>query len=193
MITNIVLGICLVAYATVKIEATKSNMPTVLIKYGALLPSKVRRTGEYWRFISTNFLHANILHIVVNVYVIYVFGRFFEQFLGVLGFVYLLLMSGIGSSLLTYIVSKRNNYLQNTITIGASGLFYGMLGAIIVLGLLYPDQYANMLQGNLMIIMLNIIITMITPSFSKTAHLGGMLGGMIATVYLILVNYGNIG
>ena len=102
---------------------------------GALYTPYVKNRGEYWRFITSAFIHTEFLHLFMNMYCIFYLGRMFETLLGPVRYLILVLVSIVMSSLATYYYSYRDSSVDNSITIGASGLFYGFLGAIIGLGL----------------------------------------------------------
>ena len=77
------------------------------IKYGAFYPPKIEYKQEYWRFLTANFVHVDLVHIFMNCYALYYLGgTFFEPFLGSLEYLYLVLISGIFSYLITYMVFR---------------------------------------------------------------------------------------
>lgn len=185
MITNILIIVCVAIFVLINFIDKGNDKYTQAIKYGALYPPRVSIKKEYWRIFTANFVHVDFLHIFMNMYAIYYLGDFFEFILGSFAYVYLLLMSGIATSLLTYVVSLKNPRLENTITLGASGLFYGFLGAMIVMGVVLQGPFLQLLKSYLYIIVINVGFTLFNPHVSKTGHLGGLLGGALAMLVLI--------
>ena len=122
----------------------------------------------------------------MNCYALYYLGgTFFEPFLGSLEYLYLVLISGIFSYLITYMTSKKEGRYQNTITLGASGIFYGFLGAIVTLGVVFQGPFLMVLKQFIPVIAINVVFTLADKNISKTGHLGGFIGGVIAMLVLI--------
>lgn len=186
MITNIIMGICVVIYVVINFIEKDPDKGMLAIKYGALYPPKISVKKEYWRIITANFVHVDFIHIFMNMYCIYYLGGFFETFLGTFPYLYLVFVSAIGTSLLTYVMSLRNVRLENAITLGASGIFYGYLGAMIVMGLVFQGPYLSLLISYKYVIIINIAFTFMNARISKTGHFGGLLGGALAMLMLIV-------
>lgn len=182
-ITNGIILICVIIFIVIHVK--EKDMGEGAIKYGALYPPRVSIKKEYWRLLTANFVHVDFLHIFMNMYAIYYLGNFFEMMLGTLPYIYLVAMSALGTSLLTYLASLKNSRLENTITLGASGIFYGYLGAMIMMGVLFQGVYLLWLQSYIYVIVMNLALTLFNPRISKTGHLGGLLGGILAMLILI--------
>ena len=93
------------------------------------------------------------------------------------------------SSLMTLSASEVSYYADSTITLGASAIFYGYLGALIALALLLGGAFMDLLSQFAMVIAINVLFTFTSSSTSKTGHLGGGLGGIIAIVVMRLVGF----
>lgn len=120
----------------------------------------------------------------MNMYCIFYLGRLFETILGPVRYLILVLVSIVMSSLATYYYSYRDSSVDNSITIGASGLFYGFLGAIIGLGLFKGGAFFDLLRGYLPCIAINLAFTLMNSRISKTGHVGGLVGGYL-TMYIM--------
>ena len=90
-------------------------------KYGPLID-----VGQWWRLIACIFLHGGLMHIVFNMYSLFILGSQLEPILGRKKYTILYFISGLGSSILSYLA------LPNTVSIGASGAIFGLLGALLV-------------------------------------------------------------
>lgn len=123
----------------------------------------------------------------MNAYALYDFGRFFEYSLGSFPYLYLIIISMIFSSLLCYSASEIFENSNATITLGASGVVYGFFGAICALAYLVGGGYAEIFQSFIPIIVINFMYTMIHPQISKTGHLGGFVGGIVAIVLMLVM------
>ncbi len=95
--------------------------------YWALLPSRVLYAGEWWRIITSAFVHSGWLHIASNMYALYFLGAGCEHFFGPRRFLGIYFASIMGSGISVTVFSS-----PNTITVGASGAILGLLGAMMV-------------------------------------------------------------
>lgn len=128
--------------------------------------------GEWWRMLTSGFLHANLIHIGFNMWVLYSLGRLLEPALGRMrfGLVYLVAMmcGAFGVLLLN----------PNGFTVGASGAVFGLMGvAVAVFRSRGINPFDTGLGG---IIVLNLIFTFTIPGISIGGHVGGLIGGFIA-------------
>ena len=129
--------------------------------------------GDYWRLITSGFLHVELMHIALNMLSLFWLGRMIEPALGHVRFVAIYLVSLLGGSLGVMILSPDDP------TLGASGAIYGLLGAAIVMA---RNRNISLIQSGLLpILALNFIFTLSVPGISLGGHLGGLVGGLIAT------------
>lgn len=187
IITLAILIICIMMYIIINFIDKSNEKSALAIKYGAFYPPRVEYKKEYWRFLTANFIHVDIVHLFMNCYGIYYLGgTFFEPYLGSFAYLYLILVSGIFSNIMTYVYSYYNRGYENMITLGASGIFYGFLGAIVTLGLVFQGPFLLILKEFTYVIVINIIFTLLNKNVSRTGHLGGLIGGIIAMLMLII-------
>ena len=129
--------------------------------------------GDYWRLITSGFLHVELMHIALNMLSLFWLGRMIEPALGHVRFVAVYFVSLLGGSLGVMILSPE------TPTLGASGAVYGLLGAAIVMA---RNRNISLIQSGLLpILALNFIFTLSVPGISLGGHLGGLIGGLVAT------------
>jgi rhomboid protease GluP len=185
-ITNVFIIICIAVFIYIHFISKDDPQYTVL-RIGGLYPRKVKEEHEWWRLIACNFIHENWLHLLMNMYCIYYLGNFFESLLGTGYYLGLILFGGIMSSLVTVAATMYFPRLENTITIGASGIFFAYLGAMIGLAMYQGGMFMSMLSSYAYMIVINLAFTFLTPGISKTGHLGGLFGGYIYTFILYLL------
>lgn len=137
------------------------------VTYGPLVAS-----GEWWRIVTGGFLHAGILHLGMNMFLLWLLSKELEPAIGHLRFGLLYLASLLGGALGVLIVSP------NSATLGASGAIFGLMGALVVLQLRAKQNPWNSGLGGL--IVLNLIITFAVPGISIGGHLGGLVAGALA-------------
>lgn len=186
MITNLIIVVCALVFVYIRFISSSSHYDSAM-RLGALYPPYVRNYNEYYRLFACHFIHIDFMHCFMNLYAIYNLGGFFEYLLGTSGYIVLILCSMIVASLVTMSVSNTSDRANNTMTIGASGIFYGYLGAMIALAFMYQGFFMELLSSYMMTIVINIAYTFMNRHISKTGHFGGMLGGAIAIVVLKLV------
>jgi len=128
--------------------------------------------GEWWRIITSGFLHSGFLHIALNMYILYWLGQMIEPALGHLRFTALYFASLIAGSFGALLLSP------DRLTVGASGAVFGLMGAAFVM------QHArgiNPWQSGLgPVILFNLAFSFIVPNISIGGHLGGLVGGTLA-------------
>jgi membrane associated rhomboid family serine protease len=139
-----------------------------LILYGPAVAD-----GEYWRLVTSGFLHVQITHILLNMLSLFWLGRMIEPALGHARFVAIYLASLLAGSLGVIILAN------DEATLGASGAIYGLLGAAIVMA---RNRNISLIQSGLLpILAINFALTISLPGISLGGHLGGLIGGLVAT------------
>lgn len=145
-----------------------------LVKLGALYPPFVTEFGEYYRLITTAFLHGSILHALFNMIALFYLGGHLERLIGSLRYTLLYLLSALGSSIAVVLLKP------NSVTIGASGAIYGIIGALLVLTFTRKEWfYSHVIRSIRNLIIINIAFTFLVPSISIEGHLGGFIIGFI--------------
>ncbi|KAL3625865.1 Retinoblastoma-like protein 1 [Castilleja foliolosa] len=158
-----------------------------LLKLGALEMNKVVEDHQVWRLLSCMWLHAGAFHVLANMLSLLFVGIRLEQEFGFVRIGLLYIMSGIGGSLLSSL------FVRNTISVGASGALFGLLGAMLSELLVNWTIYENKLESLLSLVLI-ILINMavgILPHVDNFAHIGGFLTGfLLGFVLLIRPQYG---
>ena len=135
--------------------------------------------GDWWRPVTSMFLHGNLLHLAMNVLMLWWIGAPVEEALGRGRFLALYFVSGLAGSAGALLLTEPNRP-----TVGASGAIFGILGAALV----FERQRNYVLGGSaLTIIALNVVLSF-RPGISVGGHLGGLAGGVL--IGLILSRFG---
>jgi membrane associated rhomboid family serine protease len=132
--------------------------------------------GEYWRLVTSGFLHAGFLHLAFNMFALYILGSMLEPAVGRLrfGLIYAvaLLAGSFGALLLE----------PDAPTVGASGAIFGLMGAAVVV---MRNRGVSLMESGLGLwIGLNLLITFTIPNISIGGHVGGLIGGSVAALVL---------
>lgn len=146
----------------------------------ALWPPAVA-DGQFYRLVTSAFLHYWATHLLLNMWALYVVGPALEMSLGRLRFGVLYALSGLGGSVLVYLISPLD-----TATAGASGAIFGLFGATFVVG----KRLAVDIRWVVVVIAINLIFSFLVPLVSSQriswqAHVGGLItGGLVAAAYV---------
>lgn len=148
---------------------------------GALIGAAIDVEGDWYRLVTAMFLHASLLHLVFNMLALYWLGTVVEQALGTPRFLLLYFVAGIAGSAGALAMSD-----PFAVTVGASGAIYGIMGALLVLEYRATGTFAGQALG---LIVVNLALTFAIPNISVGGHLGGLAGGILATVALAHYRY----
>jgi membrane associated rhomboid family serine protease len=132
--------------------------------------------GEWWRLLTAAFLHGSWLHIAFNMYVLFVLGPTLERVLGHARFVVLYVVAALGGSVASYTFSD-----PRTVSVGASGAIFGLMGALIVAGRRMRWDITQVL----ILLGINVVIGFLSPEVDWRAHFGGLVvGALVAGVFV---------
>jgi membrane associated rhomboid family serine protease len=131
--------------------------------------------GEVFRLVSGGFLHAGPLHLLLNMFALYILGTLLEPAIGTVRFVAIyfaaLFAGAFGALLLTD---------PNEVTVGASGAIFGLMGAAFVVARRRGiDEVASQVG---LFVVLNLVFTFSIPGISIGGHVGGLVGGALAAL-----------
>jgi membrane associated rhomboid family serine protease len=132
--------------------------------------------GEWWRLVTSGFLHYGIAHLALNMIALYVLGRDLEPVFGKLRFSAVYLVSMLGGGVAVYLFGA-----VNTVVAGASGAVYGLMGAMLVAVLRLKLNPGSALG----VIGLNVVLSFTLPGISLLGHLGGLVIGAAVTAGLV--------
>lgn len=149
-----------------------------LLRLGALYPSLVTHGHQYWRLLTTLFLHYGLLHLLFNIFALYVLGPALERAIGGIRFLVCYLVSGIGSSTGVVLLTSAH-VLQPAELAGASGCVMGVVGAwgAYLLRHRHAPDARRGLNNVFMIVLIQTIFDYLTPQVSMSAHLCGLITG----------------
>ena len=140
-----------------------------------LLVPELVKEGEYYRLITSMFLHGGIIHLISNMYALYIVGNQIENLLGKNKYLIIYFFSGITGSLLTSMGSYSS--------LGASGAIFGLFGALIYFGYHFRLYFGNVILKDIIpVVLVNLLIGFTIPSINNVAHIGGLIGGILSTM-----------
>lgn len=159
--------------------------PLTLHRLGALEPYFVIVHHQYWRLVTALFLHGGAVHLLFNLFALYVLGPPLERVIGSARFCACYLIAGIGSSAGVVLLALFN-LINATQLVGASGSIMGIVGAWA--GFLLLNRHVPLakqrLSNILLIILIQIAFDLSTPQVSMAAHMCGLFTGLIVGLIL---------
>ena len=160
---------------------TRWREAIALLSAGVVCSNGVE-AGEWWRLITSAFLHLGLLHLAFNMYALWLFGPIIEQLYGHVEYLVLYLLCALGGSVLTILAAP------DSAAAGASGAIFGLFGLAFVVSrrrhlLLGPQARAILSQVGTLLV-LNLVITFTIPRISWTGHLGGLAVGAVLGLLL---------
>ena len=130
--------------------------------------------GEWWRLLTPMFLHGGIMHLLFNMFSLFIFGPELEKIAGKARFLTIYMLSGIFANIATFFLQAPNYQ-----SLGASGAVFGILGAFGALVYYTKRILPQLRQIILPIIVVSIIMTYIQPNINATAHIAGLIVGFL--------------
>lgn len=172
--TMILIGIHLILFVLMELAGGSQN-PYVLILFGAKLNELIVQ-GEWWRLVTPMFLHIGFIHLLFNNIALYFIGGVAEKIYGSIRFLFIYLIAGI-----TGVISSF--YFSPSLSAGASGAIFGLFGSLLYFGVRYRNLFFRTMGNDvIMIVLLNLAIGLMFPNMiDNFAHLGGLLGGFLAS------------
>lgn len=151
-----------------------------LVRFGALFPPFVIEYNQYYRLITSIFIHIGLMHIIFNGYALYVFGTQIERLMGPKKYAAFFILTGLAGNILSLFFSYES------ISAGASGSIFGLLGAFSYLIKRRPEMMTPEGRRSILkLLAINIIITIAVPNISATAHFGGLISGYLLSYAFI--------
>lgn len=176
IITYVIIAICTLLFILTYLFGNGSADSLTLINFGANLDI-LTKEGEYYRLLTCIFLHAGILHLLCNMYSLYIIGKEVENVFGKIKFLTIYILSGISGSILSLAFS------QNTISVGASGAIFGLLGALLYFGYYYRTYLGATIRKSILpVIIINLIIGFMSSGIDNAAHIGGLIAGILTSM-----------
>jgi membrane associated rhomboid family serine protease len=175
LVTKTLIGINLLVYLITVAQGPGLNNPGGSLFGKWILFGPAVADGDWWRLITSTFLHASLIHIAFNMYFLWFVGTAVEHALGRGRFLLVYFVSGLAGSAGALVVNPK------TPTVGASGAIFGILGAALVL-----ERQRNYVLGGqaLGLIVINLILSFVIANISVGGHIGGLIGGVLCTLVL---------
>ena len=185
-VTWTLLAVNAVIWIALSIALRLSDGPreTVLLDAGGLSGPLIAE-GQYWRLFTAMFLHADVLHLLLNSLWLFMLGRMVESLYGGARIALIYLLAGLAGSVTSYILTST----AHAVGVGASGAIFGILGALgsyFVANREALGEYGRQsFSGILVTSALVLVFGFLTPGIDNWAHLGGLIGGFAVGLALV--------
>jgi membrane associated rhomboid family serine protease len=171
-VTYVLIGINVFAFLLMLV----SGIDETATQWG-MFPPSIAIEIEWWRLITSAFLHGGWLHIAFNMYVLYALGPSLERLLGHSRYLVLYLMAALGGAVCSYAFSD-----VMTVSVGASGAIFGLMGALVVAGRKLRYDITQVL----ILLAVNFAIGFLAPGVDWKAHIGGLVvGAAVAAIFVL--------
>jgi membrane associated rhomboid family serine protease len=141
--------------------------------------------GEWYRLITSGFLHASIIHIGFNMFLLLILGRLLEPALGTPRFLAIYFASLLAGSFGALVVEPE------ALTIGASGAVFGLAAAVFVIA---RGRGMNAIASEIgFLIVFNLVLGFVVPRISVGGHVGGLIGGALCALVIVAGERGKLG
>ena len=166
--------ICTIVFAAIKLTSmAHEDLISCAIAWGAYYKAFVTLNGDYWRFLTTGFVHTELFHFLMNMLALYNMGRFCEEVFGWKKTLLILLTSVLSGSMMMHLTSL------NVVGMGMSAGIYGLTGSFLVYawskGFFRHKAFQAQISN---IIFINLMMNFM-PGVAASAHLGGLLCGIL--------------
>ena len=168
ILINIVIWLCMILYLN-RFSDVK------LLEVGGLVHFNVVH-GEWYRLISSMFLHFNFEHILMNMLSLFIFGKIVESIIGSWRMLIIYIISGLYGNFVSL------SFNTTTISVGASGAIFGLIGSIFVIMYLSKNFNKKMIGQFLIALVVLIVFSLFMSNINIMAHLGGFISGVLITL-----------
>ena len=189
IITIILIAINVILFFCMILDGSIDDGYDQMIKFGAITNDLVLNNHEYYRVFTSCFLHFDLEHLANNMVSLAILGYTLEKLMGRTRYLILYLLSGIISGVFSIFFSL---FFENsdiyTVSAGASGAIYGLLGAMLVL-LIFGNKEER--KARIPFFLVFLVISLYNgfkdPSIGGDAHMGGLFAGFIICLIMVLI------
>lgn len=178
----IILNVLLFFVATIGDLTSKFDLYTLLS-----LNKIYVQGGDFYRLITSGFMHGNIFHLLMNMYCLYIIGEQVESYFGKAKYLGIYFFAMVIGNLLSCLVNGPTTW-----SLGASGAIFGLMGTLLYFGYHYRLYLDNALKTQIIpLVLVNLMFGFIFPGIDNAGHIGGLVGGLFMTMAVGVKNRSN--
>lgn len=178
LFSYVILISILIVFGLMEYYGSSTSLLT-LVEFGAKYDPLIYQ-GEWWRFFTAIFLHIGLLHLIMNSIALFYLGVAVERIYGTSRFIAIYVIAGLFGSISSFAFNSQ-------ISAGASGAIFGCFGALLFFGVIHRKLFFRTMGVNLIVILvINLGFGFMVPMIDNSAHIGGLIGGFLASSFLYL-------
>lgn len=175
VITYLLVALMMIIFILMYVLGNGSLDTNTLYSFGGLV-----KEGSFVRLFTSMFLHIGIIHLVMNMWALILLGKQTESFYGHFKTLIIFIFSGVVGNLLSVILMG-----SNTISAGASGAIFGLMGAILYFAINQRTYMGEALKKEILpVIIVNLLFGFMLTGINMYAHIGGLIGGILISTAL---------
>lgn len=180
---NIILVLLNVIYF-IYLEAIGNSQDTVfMIEHGAMYAPYVIEQGEYYRLVSSVFMHFGIDHIMNNMLILLILGDNLERALGSFKYLFFYILCGVGANMVSMLINIEEAH--NIVSAGASGAIFGVIGGLLFAVIVNRGRLEDLNARQLVImIVCSLYFGFTSSGVDNIAHLSGLIIGFVLALIL---------
>lgn len=154
-----------------------------MVSHGAMYAPLVIERGEYYRLITSTFMHFGINHIMNNMLILFILGDNLERALGHIKYLFFYLICGVGANVASMIINMSG--YRNVVSAGASGAIFGVIGGLLYAVAVNRGQLEDLSTRQLVVVILcSLYFGFTSTGVDNVAHIAGLIIGIIMGVVL---------
>lgn len=178
-VTTILLFFTILIYLVeVVLSGANTENGRFLVTMGAKWGPYIQYQHEYWRLLTPIFLHAGMMHIIMNMITLWFIGPLAERYFGSRKYLLLYLFGGVMGNILSYLFSPLS------ISVGASSSLFALFGGLLIYSIQFKYDTQIRSQGMLLgvFVVLNLASGLMSPDIDMLGHVGGLVGGLLFAI-----------
>ena len=154
-----------------------------MVSHGAMYAPLVIERGEYYRLITSTFMHFGINHIMNNMLILFILGDNLERALGHIKYLLFYLICGVGANVASMVINLSG--YRNVVSAGASGAIFGVIGGLLYAVAVNRGQLEDLSTRQLVVVILcSLYFGFTSTGVDNAAHIAGLIIGIIMGVIL---------
>lgn len=182
LVTNLLVFVAMILYGGLMLGDWDGTTNSQVLTTFGMKVNQLVAAGQTWRLFTAMFLHIGVLHLLSNLYALYVLGPMVEGYYGHARFLAIYLIGGLTGSVASYAFSTASSA-------GASGAIFALIGATTVYFLRYRDNFGErgrvIIQNMFLVIAVNLLFGLSVPFIDNWGHMGGLFGGALVALGLL--------
>lgn len=186
-ITCSLIAVCIISYIISFFKYGIEMSALESLEFGGYNPLYVYYNNEYYRIITSQFIHYGLIHLAMNCYSLFGIGMFIESVFSKKNFTIITISSFVSTTGIPYLLFLMNGFEANVVSGGISGVVFGMIGSLAALAFVYKDVFLHIFKQLSSNLILMLLISFLVPSVSLSGHVSGLIGGFISTYVIISI------